>query len=121
MDTKELGNFGEELACGYLVKNGYKILGRNCDFGFGEIDIVAKKKGLFSDKTIHFVEVKTLSSKGPLSPEEKVNYKKQNKYKRLVEAWMEKNKYPQDFPCQVDVVAIAGDDMEFFENIISDN
>ena len=43
MDTKELGNLGEDLACEYLVNNGYAILGRNYRISFGEIDIVAKK------------------------------------------------------------------------------
>ena len=125
MYTKELGKKGEDLACEYLVKNGYKILGRNCVMSFGEIDIVARKKfKLFSkgDKTIHFVEVKTLGSAGNFSPEEHVNFKKQNKYKRLVEIWLEKNRFPQDYPCQVDVAAVSmnGDkpDIEYFENVV---
>ena len=29
MDTKELGNTGERIACEYLVKKGFKILGKN--------------------------------------------------------------------------------------------
>lgn len=69
-DTKELGDLGEKLACEYLVKNGYKIIGRNYRISFGEIDIIAWKKcGLFSkkDKTVHFVEVKTLSREGDFS------------------------------------------------------
>ena len=44
MSTKGLGDLGEKLACEYLVKNGYKILGRNYRITFGEIDIIAKKK-----------------------------------------------------------------------------
>ena len=128
MSTKGLGDLGEKLACEYLVKNGYKILGRNYRITFGEIDIIAKKKfKLFgkNDKTIHFVEVKTLSGGNNFYPEEHVNYKKQNKYKRLVEVWMKKNKFPQDYPCQVDVIAVSIDNDEprikHFENIIGDN
>ena len=60
-NTKLLGDEGEKLACEYLVKNGYKILGRNYRINFGEIYIIAKKRGWFADKTIHFVEVKTVS------------------------------------------------------------
>ena len=123
MDTKELGKKGEDLACEYLVDNGYKILGRNCRFNFGEIDIIAKKSGLFSDKAIHFVEVKSLaSSAGDFFPEQRVDWKKQNKYKRLAELWMEKNNYPQSYPCQVDIVAVFvkndGSKIDFFENVI---
>ncbi|MCX6723326.1 MAG: YraN family protein, partial [Candidatus Staskawiczbacteria bacterium] len=43
MNTKDVGDKGEDLACEYLVKNGYKILGRNYRITFGEIDIIAKK------------------------------------------------------------------------------
>ena len=39
MSTKDTGDKGEQIACGYLVNNGYKILGRNYRINFGEIDI----------------------------------------------------------------------------------
>ena len=126
MDTKELGDLGEKLACEYLVKNGYKIIGRNYRINFGEIDIIARKKcGLLkilqgkNDKTIHFVEVKSLSNQSrDFFPEQRVDWKKQNKYKRLAEIWLSKNKFPQNYPCQVDIIAISGDKIDFFENII---
>ena len=122
MDTRDLGNLGEDLACEYLVKNGYKIIGRNYRINFGEIDIIAKKRGLFADKTVHFIEVKTLSNSGVFSPEEHVNFKKQNKYRGLVQIWLEKNKFPQNYPCQVDVAAIsiAGSQpkIDYFENVV---
>ena len=123
MDTKELGNLGEDLACEYLVNNGYKILGRNHRINFGEIDIIAKKNGLFKDKTIHFVEVKSLSRGGNFFPEQKVGFKKQNKYKKLAEIWLEENKFSQNYPCQVDIIAVTmgGEKptVDYFENIIS--
>ena len=127
MDTKELGDLGEKLACEYLVKNGYKIIGRNYRINFGEIDIIARKKcGLFrkNNKTIHFIEVKALEGRALQNfyPEEHVNYRKQNKYKRLVEIWLTKNKFPQDYPCQVDVIAVSinGENkrIDYFENVV---
>ena len=73
MDTKELGNLGEKLACEYLVKKGLKILGRNDRINFGEIDIVARKKWKFFSRAarpIHFVEVKTiLAANGDFFPD----------------------------------------------------
>ena len=54
----EIGQFGENLACEYLVKGGYKIIERNFRQKWGEIDIIAKAP----DKTLVFVEVKTRSS-----------------------------------------------------------
>ena len=45
MNNRELGNKGEDLACEYLIKNGYEILERNKHFSkLCEIDIIAKYK-----------------------------------------------------------------------------
>lgn len=55
-----IGDIGEEIACGYLVEIGYRIIERNKRFDFGEIDIVAKSQ----DKTLVFVEVKTIKRAG---------------------------------------------------------
>jgi putative endonuclease len=109
MTTKELGNLGEKLACEYLVKKGFKILGKNNRITFGEIDIIARKKWqLFSraDRTIHFVEVKTIVNADGFFPEEHVNYKKQQKLRNLAQIWLQKNKFNQDYPCQIDVIGI---------------
>lgn len=54
MDNTKAGDRGEELACQYLKKNGYKILERNYRIRGGEIDIVAK-----DGDCLVFVEVKT--------------------------------------------------------------
>ena len=102
MDTRELGVLGEKMACEYLVEKGYKILGKNWEIKFGEIDIVAKK-----DKVIHFVEVKAIASNGGgFFPEEHVNYKKQHKLRNMAQIWLEKNKYPQETAYQIDIVGI---------------
>lgn len=54
MDKTEIGSRGEDLACKFLKKNGYKILERNYRIRGGEIDIVAK-----DGSVLVFVEVKT--------------------------------------------------------------
>ena len=134
MDTKELGDLGESLACEYLVKKGYKILGKNYRISFGEIDIIAKKKWrLFvkNEKTIHFVEVKTIiGNNDSFFPEDRVDYKKQKKLRQLAEIWLTKNNFPDDHPYQIDVVGIlvppAGESnyekysIHYFENVIKD-
>ncbi len=48
---------GEDAACKFLQKLGYKIIDRNFRQGYGEIDIIA-----VHDNTLVFVEVKTRSS-----------------------------------------------------------
>ena len=49
-----LGNKGEDIACDFLINNGFRIIGRNVSNKLGEIDIVAKR-----NKTLHFIEVKS--------------------------------------------------------------
>jgi len=53
----ELGEKGEEIAAGHLLKNGYAILERNWRFGKEEIDIIASQ-----DDELIIVEVKTRNS-----------------------------------------------------------
>ncbi|MBI2012823.1 YraN family protein [Candidatus Curtissbacteria bacterium] len=52
MNTKSQGDTGEELACEYLLQNGYKILERNFRIRGGEIDVVA-----LDGKTLVYIEV----------------------------------------------------------------
>lgn len=48
------GKLGEEIASKYLIKKGYKIIGKNFRKGYGEIDIIAIYQNI-----LVFVEVKT--------------------------------------------------------------
>ena len=52
----KIGKFGEDIACLFLKKHGYKIMERNYLKKWGELDIIAKKA-----KKLCFVEVKTVS------------------------------------------------------------
>ena len=74
MTTKEIGNFGEAVACEYLEKQGITVLKRNFYARCGEIDVIAK-----DGETIVFAEVKTRISKDFGMPSEFVDYKKQEK------------------------------------------
>lgn len=53
-NTGQKGLAGEDFACEFLAKNGFEILKRNFFTHFGEIDIIAQKRGV-----VHFVEVKS--------------------------------------------------------------
>lgn len=55
-DKQKIGQIGEDRACEYLEKNGFKIVDRNYLKKWGEIDIVAKK-----GRKVHFVEVKAVT------------------------------------------------------------
>lgn len=89
MEKQEKGKFGEDLACGYLVKKGYKILRRNARSKWGELDIVAKSK----DQTLVFIEVKAMTGMGAegLKPEDQMTSAKLKKFKRAAEMFAAKN------------------------------
>ena len=66
-----LGKQGETLAVQWLTDKGYTILHQNWRYSYYEIDIIASKASV-----LHFIEVKTRSSKTFGEPEESVSEKK---------------------------------------------
>lgn len=87
----EIGAFGEEFTVKYLKKHGYKILERNFHSRFGEIDIIAAKKGI-----VAFVEVKTRSEDAIFYPREAVDYYKQQKCVKTAQLFL----MQQSLECQ---------------------
>ena len=73
MEKNELGTWGEDYACRYLIQNGFTMLSRNFRFKKYEIDIVAKK-----DNEIIIVEVKTRQTAEIGEPWRAVTRSKQN-------------------------------------------
>ncbi len=78
--NSELGKWGEDRACEYLVENGYKVIERNFRRRWGELDIVAKHK----DGTLVFVEVKTVHNPGSagVTAEDQMTAAKIRKFKK---------------------------------------
>lgn len=100
MNNREFGSKGEELACNYLIKNGYEILERNKHFSkFCEIDIIAKYK----NKTV-FVEVKTRKTNDFGTPMEAITKTKYNNIKTGVLTYVQENKIKN---YQIDAIGIT--------------
>ena len=100
MNTKILGNAGEDLACRYLEKRGYKILERNKHYSrFCELDIIAQEKN-----TTVFVEVKTRKSDAFGTPAEAVTKTKLENIKKGVQYYLSENKV-KNF--RIDVICIT--------------
>lgn len=97
----ELGKIGEKLALKYLKRHRYKILEQNYKSRYGEIDIIAKNKGVLA-----FIEVKTRKSQEFGSPEESVDIHKQRQMAKVALDYLSK-KNIQDTDCRFDVVAIS--------------
>lgn len=100
MNNREFGNKGEDLACEYLIKNGYEILARNVHFSkLCEIDIIAK----FKNKVI-FVEVKTRKSDAFGTPMEAITRTKYQNIKTGVLSYLQENKIKN---YQIDAIGIT--------------
>lgn len=74
MTTKEIGDFGESIACSHLEKKNIQIIKRNYHCRAGEIDIIAR-----DGDCLVFCEVKTRRSSDFGMPSEFVDFRKQEK------------------------------------------
>ena len=106
---KNLGKKGEKSALDYLKNNGYKILGQNLRYKFGEIDILAQ-----DEEDIVLVEVKTKSGDEFGEPSEEVDYFKRKKLWQL--ARFINQKYPSK-NIRIDVISIKMNENPELEHI----
>jgi putative endonuclease len=96
----EFGKAAENAAAKFLEAKGYKILERNYKNKFGEIDIIARQKGV-----ICFLEVKARRSLDLGEPQEAVSAAKQKKISRVAVAYL-KSKNLLDQAARFDVLAL---------------
>lgn len=101
INTKVIGNEGENKAVEFLLHNGYELLHKNWRTRFGEIDIIVKK-----DNLIVFVEVKTLP-KGNLDYLSKVlNKDKQERIIKTSKRFLLNNRQYSNSYIRYDVIVI---------------
>lgn len=108
--NKVTGDNGEEIAYKYLKKKRYKILERNYRNPVGEIDIVAKYRGM-----IVFVEVKTRTSDYFGLPREAVDEYKQDKIRRVALGYLKHNRLMNELT-RFDVIEILDGKVTHIEN-----
>lgn len=125
---KRVGRGGEDIACQFLVRKGYKILARNYRRKWGEIDIIGEKDG-----TVRFVEVKAVSLRGEgdfsremeRQPEELVHSTKLRKLARTAALYMEEKKDAREY--QIDAVAVVMNEAtrtarcKLYEQVLEEN
>lgn len=85
--NRAVGNSGEELVAKYIKKQRYKILQRNYNTPYGEIDIIAQLK----DVTV-FIEVKSRSDTTFGLGREAVTHTKQQHIIRSAQYYLVANK-----------------------------
>ncbi len=95
----DLGKEGEKMAQAYLLKQGYKILATNWQFGHAEIDVLALKNDVLA-----VIEVKTRTSAKYGQPETFVSDKKKKLLMRAVNHYVEK--YDLSVEIRFDIISI---------------
>ena len=98
---QQIGKFGEQKACEYLVNNNYKILCKNFYCKQGEIDIIA----LSSDNELVFIEVKTRTNLKYGTPSESVTITKKRHIISAAKYYIFKNNI-SDFNIRFDIIEI---------------
>ena len=99
---KLIGQWGEDQACEYLRRHGYRILGRNYACRFGEIDVIAAKRGYLA-----FVEVKLRRSDRFAEAREFVDARKQERLRSTASLWLAENETAMQ--PRFDVIEIYGE------------
>lgn len=106
MNTKEIGDKGEDFAIKILKSKGYEILERNYRFKRAEIDAICMCNNL-----LIFVEVKSLNSFQHGFPEERIDQAKINKILEAAEDYIYAINWQKDI--RFDVLSI---DLKTLEN-----
>lgn len=114
MGKREIGNKGEDLAVEFLKKENYKILERNFQTRFGEIDIIAEK-----NNELIIIEVKTRRTDYFGQPAEFVTPQKQAKIRKTAFEYLNAHPYRN---WRIDVISIISypkTQIKHYENITS--
>lgn len=98
---RQFGDIGENVACMFLEKHGFKVIEKNYLRKWGELDIVAMK-----DRVVHFVEVKSVSSETTIRAEENMHPGKLKRLHRVIQTYIIDKKIDQDWQLDLAVVKI---------------
>lgn len=109
-EKQKIGEIGENIATRFFEKQGFLILDRNYTKKWGELDIVAEKKG-----KIYFVEVKSVSREtlhnlsketNAYRPEENMHPWKIKRMSRTIQTYLLSKKIPEEKEWQVDLLVV---------------
>ena len=123
---RSVGDRGEEVTVGFLMKQGFSIIERNHWRKWGEIDIVAKN---LKDKSIHFVEVKTVirdlnrqfELMDDYSPADNMTFDKKRRFSRIIQTYVAENELEEsDWQADVALVYLDKNSERFEIQILDD-
>jgi len=100
MNLKEQGQYGEKLACNFLLSKKYSIVSTNYYYKNYEIDIIAKKEEIYIA-----VEVKLRSVPFIVSPFDSVGKFKQAKIIQVMNRYVQTNAINKEV--RFDIISIV--------------
>lgn len=103
--TADKGKWGEDVAVGFLVRQGYALVERNWRMGHYEIDIIVQK-----GKHMVFVEVKTRKS-ADADAVRAVDSRKRARMISSADAYLSRLDMP--FEYRFDIVAVTGTESDY--------
>jgi len=109
--SASIGKESESLASKYLISKGYKILERNLRGRNWEIDIIAKKNGVFV-----FAEVKSRKNKDFGAPEKFVDKKKMKHILKGAMNYLVKKRLWNKVDVRFDVITIIKKEVMHYKN-----
>ena len=101
--SRQIGKWAEAIAAHFLERKGFRILARNFNCRFSEIDIIAFDA---KEDSVVFAEVKYRRKGSYLLPEETITSKKQGRLKCTASIYL--NKYGlADSNVRFDVICVS--------------
>ena len=108
--TSQTGALGEDIACTFLQRKGFRVIEKNYRKPWGEIDIIAEKSGV-----VRFVEVKAFSGdiekfsreSNGYRPEEQIHPAKLKKIVRTAQSYMAYKEDDREY--QIDAIGVILD------------
>lgn len=99
--NQKVGQYGEQIAKDFLIKNGYKIIESNIKASYKEIDLIAKKEGV-----LIFVEVKTRTTDAFGEAESAIGHGKIRHLKKAMAIYLDKFNQEKFDDLRLDFIAI---------------
>ena len=109
MNKRQIGSIGEDMAVEFLKSRGVKILERNYQNRFGEIDIIGRE-----DNTLLFIEVKYRKNESFGYPLEAVGFAEREKIRKMARFFLNENHY-YHYNIRFDCIGIIGSQIEWIK------
>ena len=99
--TQKRGVRYEDLACAHVQQAGLRLLERNYQSRFGELDLICLDRN-----TLVFIEVRYRSSSTHGLPVETVSLAKQRRIINTAKVYLQRKKLFGQMPCRFDVIGV---------------